>query len=75
MSDKKRRHRHKKFDGKSFIILPIIFLFGNYIVLYLALATSFSTLFSAAGMFFSANEKDYSTEYKNIFVPVSEHST
>ncbi|MCI2111884.1 MAG: class D sortase [Ruminococcus sp.] len=75
MSDKKRRHRHKKSDGKSFIILPIIFLFGTYLVLYLALAPSFSTLFSAAGMFFSDNEKDYSTEYKNIFVPVSENST
>ncbi|MGN0450356.1 MAG: class D sortase [Ruminococcus sp.] len=75
MSDKKRRHRHKKFDGKSFIILPIIFLFGTYLVLYLALAPSFSTIFSAAGMFFSDNEKDYSTEYENIFVPVSENST
>lgn len=75
MSDKKRRHRHKKSDGKSFIILPIIFLFGTYLVLYLALAPSFSTLFSAAGMFFSDSEKDYSTEYKNIFVPVSENST
>ena len=75
MSDKKRRHRHKKFDGKSFIILPIIFLFGTYLVLYLALAPSFSTVFSAAGMFFSDNKKDYSTEYENIFVPVSENST
>ena len=75
MSDKKRRHRHKKSDGKSFIILPIIFLFGTYLVLYLALAPSFSTLFSAAGMFFSDKEKDYSTEYENIFVPVSENST
>ena len=75
MSDKKRRHRHKKFDGKSFIILPIIFLFGTYLVLYLALAPSFSNLFSAVGMFFSDNEKDYSTEYENIFVPVSENST
>ena len=75
MSDNKRRHRHKKSDGKSFIILPIIFLFGTYLVLYLALAPSFSTLFSAVGMFFSDKEKDYSTEYENIFVPVSENST
>lgn len=75
MSDKKHRHRHKKISGKSFIILPIIFLFGTYLLLYLALAPSFSTLVSAAGMFFSDNEKDYSTEYKNIFVPVSENST
>ena len=75
MSDKKRRHRHKKNGGKSFIILPIIFLFGTYLVLYLALAPSFSTVFSAVGLIFSDNEKDYSTEYENIFVPVSENST
>lgn len=75
MSDKKRRRRHKRFDGKSFIILPIIFLFGTYLTLYFALAPSFSVVFSAAGMFFSEHEKDYSTEYDNVFVPVSENST
>lgn len=75
MSDNNHRHRHKKFDGKSFIILPIIFLIGTYLVLYIAFAPTFSTLVSAAGVFFSDNEKNYSTEYKNIFVPVSENST
>ncbi len=77
MSDykKKTRHRHSKFDGKSFIILPIIFFAGTYLVFYLALAPSFGTLASAVGMFFSDNEKDYSTEYENIFVPVSENSS
>lgn len=75
MSEKKHRHRHKKSDGKSFIILPIIFLVGTYLVLYLAFAPTFSTFVSAAGMFFSNNEKNYSTEYKNIFVPVSENTT
>ncbi len=75
MSDKKIRHRHNKSDGKSFIILPIIFLVGTYLVLYLAFAPTFGSLVSVAGVFFSDNEKDYSTEYKNIFVPVSENST
>ncbi len=75
MSDHKSRRRHKKFDGKSFIILPIIFLVGTYLVLYLALAPTFATFVSAGGMFFSDNEKDYSTEYENIFVPVAESST
>jgi sortase A len=75
MSEHKNRHRHKKSDGKSFIILPIIFLVGTYLVLYLALAPTLSTWVSAAGMFFSDTDKDYSTEYKNIFVPVSENST
>lgn len=32
-------------------------------------------MISAVGMFFSDNEKDSSTEYDNIFVPVSENST
>lgn len=75
MSDKKRRHRHKSSDGKSFIILPIIFLVGTYLVIYLALAPTVGSLVSAVGMFFSDNDKDFSTEYKNIYVPVSENST
>ena len=37
--------------------------------------STFSPVISAVGMFFSDNEKDYSTEYDNIFVPVSENST
>ena len=74
MSENKNRRRHKKADGKSFIILPIIFFAGTYLALYLALAPIFSTLFSAAGMLFSDGEKDYSTDYKNIFVPVSDDS-
>ena len=75
MSDTKRRHRHKKIYGKSFLILPIIFCLITYLVLYLAFVPSFSPVISAVGMFFSGNEKDYSTEYDNIFVPVSENST
>ena len=75
MSDNKHRHRHSKMNGKSFIILPIIFFAVTYLVIYLAFAPTMSTLVSAAGMFFSDSEKDYSTEYKNKFVPVSEKST
>lgn len=74
MSENRNRRRHKKTDGKSFIILPIIFFAGIYLVMYLALSPSFGTIFSAAGMMFSDGEKDYSTEYKNIFVPVSDSS-
>ena len=73
MSDKKRRHRHNKIDGKSFIILPIIFFVVTYLVMYLAFMPTLSTIASAAGMFFSDTDKDYSTGYKNIFVPVSEN--
>ncbi len=75
MSDKKHRHRHKSSDGKSFIILPIIFFVGTYLVLYLALAPAFGSYVSAAGLFFSDNDKDFSTEYKNLYVPVSDDST
>lgn len=75
MSEHKSRHRHKKTDGKSFIILPIIFLVGTYLVLYLAFAPSLSTVVSLGGFLFSDTERDYSTEYKNIFVPVSDDST
>lgn len=75
MSDNFNRHKHKHINGKSFIILPIIFFVCIYLVLFLAVAPSFSALMSSAGMFFSDNVKDYSTEYKNIFVPLADNST
>lgn len=75
MSDKNNRHGHKSHYGKSFLILPIVFFIGTYLVLYMAFAPTVSTFVSAVGMFFSDFEKNYSTDYKNIFVPVSEDST
>ena len=71
-----RRHRHnKKAGGKSFAVLPIIFFIGIFTVLYVALAPTFGPLASAVGTLFSDAEKDYSTSYKNIFVPVIEETT
>lgn len=75
MSDRKRRHKHKRYNGKSFIILPIIFLLGTYLVLYLAFMPTVTTIANAGGLIFANYEKDFSNEYKNIFVPVSENST
>ena len=70
------RHRHnKKVGGKSFVILPIIFFIGIFTVLYVALAPTFGPLVSAVETMFSDEEKDYSTSYKNIFVPVIEETT
>ena len=71
-----RKNRHnKKAGGKSFVILPIIFFVGIFTVMYIAIAPSFGSLISAAGLMFSDGERDYSTEYKNIFVPVQENAT
>lgn len=71
-----RRHRHnKKAGGKSFVILPVIFFIGIFTVLYVALTPAFGPLASAVGSLFSDTEKDYSTSYKNIFVPVIEETT
>lgn len=77
MSDKKIRRRHKHFDGKGFLILPIIFFVGTYLVLYLALAPWLTTAASAMGMFFSDTEINNHTsdDYDNIFVPVSENDS
>lgn len=75
MSGDNRRNRHKKVGGKSFIILPIIFFLGIYSICYFTLVPYFGPMVSAAGIFFSDTEKDYSTEYNNIFVPVEENST
>lgn len=70
-----KRHRHNKVGGKSFIILPIIFFLGIYLILFFALSPTLGPLVSAAGMVFSDSEKDYSTEYNNIFVPVQENDS
>lgn len=72
MSDMKNtRHRHKKLVGRVFnsslYIFVVIYLLG-----YLVLMPS-SSLISAAGLMFSDSARDYSTEYNNIFVPVSEN--
>ena len=70
------KHRHnKKVGGKSFVILPILFFVGIFTVMYIAIAPTFGTLISAASVMFSDGENDYSTEYKNIFVPVQENAT
>lgn len=74
MSDiNNRRHRHSKIGGKSFIILPSIFFVIISLLAYLAILPSYNIL-SAAGMMFSDTVRDYSTEYNNIFVPVSNDS-
>lgn len=72
MSEQKRRHKRKKISGKSFIILPVIFFISIYLILYIVLAPSCLTLIRAAGLFFSDDEKNYSTEYNSIFVPISD---
>ena len=70
----KTRYRHKVF-GKNFVILPILFFVGISALLYAALSPTVGSLISAAEMFFSDSDKDYSSEYKNIFVPVQENDT
>lgn len=65
---------HHPFNGKNFIILPIIFCAVIYLLLFIAFAPSASTLSSLGSLFFSDNKKDFSEEYNNIFVPVEESS-
>lgn len=70
----KRRSSHRSKSGKNFIILPIIFC-----VLIIGISTavvypSAASFISMAKLFFSDGEKDFSTGYNNIFVPVEEES-
>lgn len=75
MSDNnKNRRKHKKVGGKSFLILPIVFFVGIYTIFYFVLAPHIPAITSSIGLFFSDSEKNYSTEYKNIFVPVAENT-
>lgn len=73
MSGFNNRHKHKKvFNGKSFIILPIIFCLIIYTAVFAAIYPYLTFVSAGSNLFFSEGEKDYSTEYDNIFVPVSE---
>ncbi len=73
----KRNHHssyHKKYNGKNFIILPIVFCVIIYLICYVVIAPTTSTWISVGSMFFSSNEKNFSEEYNNIFVPINENS-
>ena len=69
-----RKHRtsHRSKGGKNFIILPIIFC-----VLIIGISTaivypSAYSFISMARFLISDGEKDFSTGYNNIFVPVED---
>lgn len=71
------RHNHHsghrvKYNGKNFIILPIVFCLVIYIIGFAVIAPTASTWISVGNMFFSDGEKNFSEEYNNIFVPISE---
>lgn len=71
----KQEHKHSKrhvFNGKNFIILPIIFCALIYLVVFFVFAPSISSFVSIGSMFFSSGNKDFSEEYNNIFIPVEE---
>lgn len=70
----KSKHSKRKFGGKNFIILPFIFCILLYFCLFFTLSPVLFPMLSAANLFFSENEKDFSTDYNNIFVPVQEPS-
>lgn len=71
----KHRHNNSKrhsFNGKNFIILPIIFCAVIYLVCFFVLSPSVSGVVSIGSLFFSDTEKSFSEDFKNIFVPVEE---
>lgn len=70
----KKHHSHKKLFGKDLIILPIAFCVLIIAICLIVLLPSTSSFRSTAKMFFSDNEKNFSNEYVNIFVPVEELS-
>ena len=69
---RKHQSSHRSANGKNFIILPIIFsvlILGISCAVVLPSASTFITL---SQMFFSDGNKDFSTDYTNIFVPVAD---
>lgn len=71
---KHNRSKHRSFNGKNFIILPIIFCVVIYLLCFFVLSPTLSTVFSVGSFFFSDTKKDFSEEYNNIFVPIEESS-
>ena len=74
MEHKHNHSRHHSYNGKNFIILPIIFCVLINLICYLMLAPSLSAFVSVGSLFFSDAQKDFSKDFNNIFVPVSEPS-
>lgn len=74
MKHKLNKSGHK-FDGKSFLILPIIYLIVFYLVIFIAISPILSTVATFSGLFFSEKSKDYSLEYDNIYKPVTDENS
>lgn len=71
----KKHSSHKKTAfGKDLIILPIAFCVLIFAICLIVLLPASSSFRSTAKMFFSDNEKNFSNDYVNIFVPVEEDS-
>ena len=68
----KHRTSHRSIGGKNFIILPIIFCVLIIGISTAAVYSASGNFISMAQMFFSDGERDFSTGYDNIFVPIEE---
>lgn len=74
MPDRHHGEHRSSFDGKNFIILPIIFSAIILISCYIYISMAASTLIGMSSLFFSDRKVDFSEGYNNIFVPVAENS-
>ncbi len=74
MSDHHHHHHSgsHSMHGKNFIILPLVFCILILGICYLVAMPKLSTYVAIAKGFFSDNVKDFSDEYRNIFVPIAE---
>ncbi len=68
--------KHHSFNGKNFAILPIIFCAGILAITYFTLLLPSASAFVSVGsLFFSDRTMDFSEEFNNIFVPVTDPPT
>lgn len=75
MSEHNHYSRHRvRYNGKNFIILPIVFCLIIYLISYAVIAPTASSWISVGNLFFSEGEKNFSEGYNNIFVPINESS-
>ena len=69
---RKHHSSHRSINGKNFIILPIIFCVLILGICTLIVYPPISGFVSMSTLFFSDGEKNFSTEFRNVFVPVPE---
>ncbi len=62
--------KHKGYDRKSFIILPIVFLIIGFLLIFFVVKPIVAPFLEYADLILLDSEMDYDKEFDDIFVPI-----